>query len=93
MNIPNLFSIGNVAGSIFRPGCAPSFKLYPGFRVSKQFPPQDLEKSSTRISSVRLILCHEGCLFRQNPSILLRMLFIYNGQFDKVEYEKYDVLN
>ena len=25
-------------------------------------------------SSVRLILCHEGRLFRQNPSILLRML-------------------
>ena len=70
MNIPNLFSIGNVA-VIFRPGCAPGFKLYPGFRVS-QFPPQDLEKSSTRISSVRLILCHEGCLFRQNPSILLQ---------------------
>ena len=26
-NIPNLFSIGNFAG-IFRPGCAPGFKLY-----------------------------------------------------------------
>ena len=94
MNIPNLFSIGNFA-AIFRPKCAPGFKLYPGFRVS-QFPPQDLEKSSTRISSVRLILCHEGCLLiRKNPSILLRMLFIlfilfiFNGEYDNVaEYEK-----
>ena len=90
MNIPNLFSIGNVA-VIFRPGCAPGFKLYPGFRVS-QFPPQDLEKSSTRISSVRLILCHEGCLFRQNPSVQ-RMYLIFNGKYDSVEYEKYYVLS
>ena len=64
---------------------------YSGFRVSKRFPPQDLEKS-TRISSVRLILCHEGCLFRQNPPIQ-RMRLIFNGKNDNVEYEKYDVLS
>ena len=90
MNIPkfpNLFSIGNFASSIFRPRVCSS-----GFRVSKRFPPQDLEKS-TRISSVRLILCHEGCLFRKNPSILLRMCLISNGEYDNVEYEKYDVLS
>ena len=52
---------------------------------------QDLsEKSSTRISSVCLILCHEGCLLiRKNPSILLRMCLIFNGRYDSVEYEKY----
>ena len=85
MNIPNLFSIGNFAG-IFRPGCAPGFKLYPGCIVSKQFPPQDLEKSSTRISLVRfciMILRHEGCLFRRNPSIQ-RMRLIFNGKYDNV---------
>ena len=62
---------------------------FPNFRL------RDLEKSSTRISSVRLILCHEGCLLiRKNPSILLRMVFIFNGEYDNVaEYEKYDVWN
>ena len=56
---------------------------------------QDLsEKSSfTRISSVRLILCHEGrLLICKKSSILLRTLFIFNGEYDNVaEYEKYDV--
>lgn len=78
---------GNFEGPIFRPGCAPGFKLHPArFRVSKQFPPQDLEKSSTRISLVRfciMILRHEGCLFRKNPSIQ-RMRLIFNGKYDNV---------
>ena len=40
----------------------------------------------------RLILCHEGCLFRKNPSIQ-RMRLIFNGRYDRVEYEKYYVLS
>ena len=88
MNIPNLIPHSMAILLAFSD---PGVLQDSNFIQDSEFP-QDLEKSSTRVSSVRLILCHEGCLFRKNLSVQ-RMSLIFNGKYDKVEYEKYDVLN
>ena len=74
MNIPNLIPHWQFCWLHFQTRVCSKLQTLSriqSFPISASGPREILHAD---FSSVRLILCHEGRLFRQNPSILLRML-------------------
>ena len=88
MNIPNLIPHWQCCCHFQTRVCSrlQTLPRIQSFPISASGPREILHAD---FSSVRLILCHEGCLFRQNPSILLRMFFylqwtIWQGRIWKI---------